>query len=84
MAQRSTARDKLKNLRDGLRNGDAEICGESPKWIKDELLQRVDALLAKSSEPTFQAEAESFSLGAVRFVADRCGSKRGPKGQRLF
>ena len=70
-----TVKSKIERLRDGLRNGDAEICGESPKWIQDELLQRVDVLLAKSSEPTFQAEAESFSLGAVRFVADRCGSE---------
>ena len=70
-----TVKDKIEELRDGLRNGDAKICGESPKWIQDELLQRLDALLAKSSEPTFQAEVESFSLGAVRFVADRCGNE---------
>jgi len=70
-----TIKEKILKIRDGLRDGNVEICGESPKWIQDELLQRIDALLEKSSEPTFQAEVESFSIGAIRFIADRCGNE---------
>lgn len=70
-----TTIETIVRIRDGLRDRDAAICGDSPKWIQEELLKRINTLLTKSSEPTFQAEAESFSIGAVRFVADRCGSE---------
>lgn len=70
-----TVKEKIERLRDGLRDGDVDICGDSPKWIQDELLQRIETLLERASDEAFHAEAESFSIGAIRFVADRCGSE---------
>ena len=38
-------KEHLSSFRDRLRDGDFSICGDSPKWLRDELLVRLNKLL---------------------------------------
>jgi hypothetical protein len=70
-----TTKEQLQNFRDELQNGSSKVCGDSPKWLRDELLVRLDRLLDEASDETIREKIASFSLGAIRYVSDRCGSE---------
>ena len=68
-------KEKLESLRRGLQSGDPSQCGESPRWIQEEVLRRLEQLLEEPQDSVLESKAESFVIGATRFVADRCGSE---------
>jgi hypothetical protein len=68
-------RESIDNFRIGLTIGSVSICGDAPKWIRDELLVRINKLLEESNDSSLKVNTENFSLGAIRFVADNCGSE---------
>lgn len=69
------AKQGLSELCSAIRNRDTVKCGNAPTWILEELLKRLEHLLAKGSDAIIEAEAEAFVVGAIRFVTDRCGSE---------
>jgi hypothetical protein len=68
-------KEKLENLRRGLQNGDRSQCGDSPHWIQEEVLRRLDKLLEEPQDAVLESKAKLFVIGATRFVVDRCGSE---------
>ena len=68
-------RTKIQELREAIQSGNVGVCGESPLWIRQELGAKLDQLLSSKDEDGLKHSAEAFSMGAIRFVADRCGSE---------
>lgn len=68
-------RAKIRELREAIQSGNVGICGESPLWIRQELVTKLDQLLSSKDDDGFKGLVEAFSIGAIRFVADRCGSE---------
>lgn len=69
-------RTKVQELREAIQSGNVVVCGESPLWIRQELVTKLDQLLSSKENEDFKGSVEAFSTGAIRFVADRCGSER--------
>ena len=68
-------KEQLEYFRDGLQSDDPQTCGNSPKWIREVLVEKLELVLAKSSEPTFDDEAKCFVENAKRYVAENSGQE---------
>ena len=68
-------RARVRKLREAIVDGKMAVCGESPRWIREELIVKLDQLLAISDDVVLASAVEAFSIGAIKFVADLCGSE---------
>ena len=48
---------------------------DAPDWVREELLERIDTLLALEDGDQFEYTAAWFSRGAARYITDQCGSE---------
>ena len=68
-------RTRVEELREALQSGNVLVCGDSPAWIRQELVAKMDTLLSGKDDSSLGDAVAAFSMGAIRFVADRCGSE---------
>jgi len=52
---------------------DANNYPDAPEWVRQKLLERLDALIALENSKDFEDEARFFRNAAVRSIKDQCG-----------